>query len=171
MSLDTTPINIEQFKEAIQDISIENCRLVKSQLQNSISKLFETNLELKEEIDTIKISLKDDNDGDKDNDINLYLQVIGDNVPVLADQISRVFAINDLLVARGVESSEDMQKEKNEFENRLEKHRSVLLCDTKENGKATEVDQETVKEGEDARTIQEKEEVKAEENFEEGVYL
>jgi membrane-associated HD superfamily phosphohydrolase len=125
MSEQTKPIELSQFITAIKDISTENCQSVKSNLQNSISKLLETNGILNQEINqvtnTIQNLTPEQSHQDLKNDLLLYLESVDENNQVISNQKFRIFAINDELIERGQFSSADAEKEQTQLSKKIDK--------------------------------------------------
>lgn len=94
MSSETTPIHIEDFKLALEDLTNENIESVLLQLENSLSKLRETNEYLDNEI-------KSNADPDSNT---LYQETIAENEQVIKSQLERVAAIKQELAKRGQQS-------------------------------------------------------------------
>jgi hypothetical protein len=124
MSLASAPIELNKFKDAILEISVENCQLVKFQLQNSIQRLLETNDELNDEIDQVRNKIQNlkpqDSHDELRDDLLLYLESVDENNHVIVNQKLRIFAINDELVRRGIENQQDIDKEHQEYNRMLE---------------------------------------------------
>lgn len=92
MSSESKPINISDFQKAVEELPDDTLTSIKSQLENSISKLISTNLQLKEEISSLK----------SQQDIDLYNEVIIENTDVIRNQQQRIEHINDELQKRGL---------------------------------------------------------------------
>ncbi|ODV70067.1 hypothetical protein HYPBUDRAFT_151553 [Hyphopichia burtonii NRRL Y-1933] len=106
MSSSAKPIDINDFKEAIADLGDSNLFSLKVQLENSISKLEETNLILEQEISTVKENLKKEtNQGKLDDlkgDLTLFQESIEENMPVISNQRERINTLNIELTKRGL---------------------------------------------------------------------
>ena len=124
MSEQTKPIELSQFIRAIKDISTENCQSVKSNLENSISKLLETNGILNQEIEQVTNAIQnltpEQSHEDLKNDLLLYLESVDENNQVITNQKSRIFAINDELIERGQFSSADAEKEQTQLSKNID---------------------------------------------------
>lgn len=124
MSEQTKPIELSQFIMAIKDISTENCQSVKSNLENSISKLLETNGILNQEIEQVTNAIQnltpEQSHEDLKNDLLLYLESVDENNQVITNQKSRIFAINDELIERGQFSSADAEKEQTQLSKNID---------------------------------------------------
>lgn len=136
MSLESAPIELNKFKDAIMEISVENCQLVKSQLQNSIEKLLETNDELNEEIDQVRTKIQnlkpEDSHDELRDDMLLYLESVDENNQVIVDQKLRIFAINEQLVSRGVATQQDIDKENLEYNRKIDEKLAKFNENTKQ---------------------------------------
>lgn len=136
MSLTSAPIELNKFKDAILEISVENCQLVKSQLQNSIQRLLETNDELNDEIDQVRNKIQNlkpqDSHDELRDDLLLYLESVDENNHVIVNQKLRIFAINDELIRRGIENQQDIDKEQQEYNRMLEEKLSRFEQSTKQ---------------------------------------
>lgn len=110
MSSSSKPIDINDFKEAIADLGDSNLFSLKVQLENSISKLEETNLILEQEISTVKENLKKEtNQGKLDDlkgDLTLFQESIEENMPVISNQRERIHTLNIELTKRGLINEE-----------------------------------------------------------------
>lgn len=110
MSSSAKPIDINDFKEAIADLSDSNLFSLKVQLENSISKLEETNLILEQEISTVKENLKKETNQEKlddlQGDLTLFQESIEENVPVISNQRERINTLNIELTKRGLINEE-----------------------------------------------------------------
>lgn len=110
MSSSAKPIDINDFKEAIADLGDSNLFSLKVQLENSISKLEETNLILEQEISTVKENLKKEtNQGKLDDlkgDLTLFQESIEENMPVISNQRERIHTLNIELTKRGLINEE-----------------------------------------------------------------
>ncbi|RLV92208.1 hypothetical protein JA1_003321 [Spathaspora sp. JA1] len=107
----STPLTLEEFQVRISKISEVELQDQKQEQKLLILHLVETNNELNSEIhqlQTKEVKTKQDQD-----DIEFYQETILENKGVILDKISRVSAINDELVARGI-LDETMKSEEEE---------------------------------------------------------
>lgn len=96
MSQHTKPIELADFKLALTDLTDTNLLSLQKQLNNSISKLQESNEYLANEIKQV--------DGNEE-DIKLYRETIDENKQVILNQVGRLEAIDAELVSRGMEKT------------------------------------------------------------------
>ncbi|CAH2353892.1 translation machinery-associated protein 17 [[Candida] railenensis] len=106
MSSNSKPIQIEEFILAIKDLSDENLKSILSQLDNSISKLVESNETLAQEIETTKEAVSqlkpEESHEELKQDLVLYTETIEENNEVIANQKERVTQLNIELGRRGL---------------------------------------------------------------------
>lgn len=98
MATDSKPIALEDFEQALEDLPEDTLTSVRSQLENSVSKLKSTNLELQQEID----SLRANEDPQSQEDIKLYQSIIEENEQVIQSQTSRIQLIIKKLQQKGL---------------------------------------------------------------------
>lgn len=109
MSSNSKPIRIEEFILAIKDLSDENLKSILSQLDNSITKLVESNETLAEEIETTKEAVSqlkaDESHEELKQDLILYTETIEENNEVITNQKERVTELNKELERRGLKDA------------------------------------------------------------------
>ncbi|KAI5959454.1 hypothetical protein KGF57_002092 [Candida theae] len=95
-------LTLEEFQNAIKDVSQFELESKKDQQRHFIFKLIETNNELLDELHA---------DGISSEDKKLYTETIDENKLSLLGQFGRVESINSELVERGLMSVENKEKE------------------------------------------------------------
>ncbi|GME99694.1 unnamed protein product [[Candida] boidinii] len=104
------PIEISEFILAIRDLSDEQVSKLKSQLNNSLSKLEESNNFLQESIVEPNSDNKDVKQNKQEQDDNLlFKQCIDENLKVIENQNIRLNEINKLLSIRGLNNDESKE--------------------------------------------------------------
>lgn len=104
------PIEISEFILAIRDLSDEQVSKLKSQLNNSLSKLEESNNFLQESIVEPNNDNKDEKQNKQEQDDNLlFKQCIDENLKVIENQKIRLNEINKLLSIRGLNNDENKE--------------------------------------------------------------
>ncbi|GMF00505.1 hypothetical protein B5S31_g5537 [[Candida] boidinii] len=104
------PIEISEFILAIRDLSDEQVSKLKSQLNNSLSKLEESNNFLQESIVEPNNNNKDEKQNKQEQDDNLlFKQCIDENLKVIENQNIRLNEINKLLSIRGLNNDESKE--------------------------------------------------------------
>ncbi|CAH6723120.1 hypothetical protein CLIB1444_13S00804 [[Candida] jaroonii] len=89
-------IDINDFKQAIEDLPDDSLISLKSQLNNSLAKLATTNDELSNEIKQLSAE-----EGNRD-DITLYAETILENEGVIQNQEERLKVLEQELTNRGL---------------------------------------------------------------------
>lgn len=113
MSSEIHTLTLEEFKNAIKDISQFELETKKQEQKHFIFKLIETNNELLDEINKIK-SKKDNARFEEKEDMVFFQETILENKNYLLEQIARVESINAELVNRNLISE---QEKKNDIDN------------------------------------------------------
>lgn len=114
-------ISLEDFELALEDLPDDTLVSVKSQLENSTSKLKATNQELQDEIDQLMANTPDS------EDIKLYKDIITENEQVLHSQKNRIALLVRKLEDRGLYRKEDKKDEKAEKDTKDETDSGVYL--------------------------------------------
>lgn len=116
MSSDTKPININDFKLAIEDLSDENLQSIKDQLATSVAKLQDTNKLLETELIATKEKVanlgRDESHGTLKDDLSLYNETIEENKTVILNQKERLTALYDKLKSRGLATQSPATEDK-----------------------------------------------------------
>lgn len=106
MSSEIHTLTLEEFKNAIKDISQYELETKKQEQKHFIFKLIETNNELLDEINKIK-SKKDNATFEEKEDMVFFQETILENKNYLLEQIARVESINTELVNRNLISEQE----------------------------------------------------------------
>lgn len=106
--MDTRPITLEDFEEAIDELPNDTITSVKHQLENSVAKLKATNLELQQEIEKL-VPLETN---EAQTDVKLYKDVIKENEQVISNQMKRIESVDRKLKDRGLlkDSSQELSE-------------------------------------------------------------
>lgn len=104
-------IDINDFKQAIDDLPDDSLTSLKSQLNNSLSKLAVTNEELSKEIKQLTAE-----EGNRD-DVTLYAETILENEVVILNQKERLEVLEQELIKRGLSKPKDQKSIKSNERN------------------------------------------------------
>ncbi|KAK6203623.1 uncharacterized protein RJT21DRAFT_119788 [Scheffersomyces amazonensis] len=139
------PISITEFTRAITELHQDVLESIKKQLVTSLTKLIQTNNELQDEITSIRrqLSVNDTNELELDEDLKLYAETIGENRVVIEEQKSRISAVLNELVTRGLLSDANRIKEEGTIFNELSVKDATKSVDIKKDGDVSD-DENTV---------------------------
>lgn len=116
MSPELPSLTLEEFKNAIKDISQFELETKKQEQKHFIFKLIETNNELLNEIKKLK-EKKDDATFEDKEDLIFFQETIMENKNYLLEQIARVESINNELVSRSLISEQDKKNDEDKLIN------------------------------------------------------
>lgn len=116
MSSELPSLTLEEFKNAIKDISQFELETKKQEQKHFIFKLIETNNELLNEIKKLK-EKKDDATFEDKEDLIFFQETIMENKNYLLEQIARVESINNELVSRSLISEQDKKNDEDKLIN------------------------------------------------------
>lgn len=116
MSSELPSLTLEEFKNAIKDISQFELETKKQEQKHFIFKLIETNNELLNEIKKLK-EKKDGATFEDKEDLIFFQETIMENKNYLLEQIARVESINNELVSRSLISEQDKKNDEDKLIN------------------------------------------------------
>ena len=116
MSSELPSLTLEEFKNAIKDISQFELETKKQEQKHFIFKLIETNNELLNEIKKLK-EKKDEATFEEKEDLIFFQETIMENKNYLLEQIARVESINNELVSQSLISEQDKKNDEDKLIN------------------------------------------------------
>lgn len=116
MSSELPSLTLEEFKNAIKDISQFELETKKQEQKHFIFKLIETNNELLNEIKKLK-EKKDGATFEDKEDLIFFQETIMENKNYLLEKIARVESINNELVSRSLISEQDKKNDEDKLIN------------------------------------------------------
>ena len=114
MSSELPSLTLEEFKNAIKDISQFELETKKQEQKHFIFKLIETNNELLNEIKKLK-EKKDEATFEEKEDLIFFQETIMENKNYLLEQIARVESINNELVSQSLISEQDKKNDEDKL--------------------------------------------------------